>query len=135
MSQFLSKSNVELLENFIASNQACSSDFLPAISEYYREDAIKDWETINDPETPVTSYLQFAYAALGMTSYGFYKTRDGRIFLINAFCSQISAYYTVTSNWNILIPHDQYIQKQGDALLYADDSSTNQDNSSECSTA
>jgi hypothetical protein len=121
MSRFLSQSNIELLENFIASNEPNSSDFLPAISEHYREDAIKDWETINDPETPVTSYLQFASASLGMTSYGFYKTRDGRIFLINAFCSQITAYYYVTTNWSILIPHDQYVKKQSDALLYSND--------------
>jgi hypothetical protein len=128
MSRFLSESNIELLENFIASNKPNSSNFLPAISEHYREDAIKYWKTINDPEAPVTSYLQFASSGYGITSYGFYKTRDGRIFLINAYCNQITAYYHVTSTWSILIPHEQYIKKQSDILLY-------EDSTSECSTA
>jgi hypothetical protein len=121
MSRFLSETNIELLENFIATNEPYSSDLLPAISEYYRNDAINDWNTINDADTPVTTYLQFASAALGMTSYAFYKTKDGRIFLISAWCSELSCYYHVNSTWHILIPYYQFVQKQNDALLYSND--------------
>jgi hypothetical protein len=124
MSRFLSQSNIELLENFIATNEPYSSDLLPAISEYYRDDAIKDWKTINDPNTPITSYLQFASAALGMTSYGFYKTKDGRIFLVSAWCNDLNSYYHVNSNWHILIPYEDFVQKQSDALLFSDDKTT-----------
>jgi hypothetical protein len=124
MSRFLSQSNIELLENFIATNEPYSSDLLPAISEYYRDDAIKDWKTINDPNTPVTSYLQFASAALGMTSYAFYKTQDGRVFLVTSWCSDLTCYYRVNPNWHILIPYEDFVQKQSDALLFSDDKTT-----------
>jgi hypothetical protein len=134
MSRFLSETNIELLENFIATNEPYSSDLLPAISECYRNDAINDWKTINDPDTPVTTYLQFASAALGMTSYGFYKTKDGRIFLVTAWCSELNCYYHVNSTWHILIPYEQYIKKQSDALLYSDNNHTNED-CAECSTS
>jgi hypothetical protein len=124
MSRFLSQSNIELLENFIATNEPYSSDLLPAISECYRNDAINDWNTINDPNTPVTSYLQFASAALGMTSYAFYKTQDGRVFLVTSWCSDLTCYYHVNSNWHILIPYEEFVQKQNDALLFSDDKTT-----------
>lgn len=124
MSRFLSQSNIELLENFIATNEPYSSDLLPAISECYRNDAINDWKTINDPNTPVTSYLQFASAALGMTSYAFYKTQDGRVFLVTSWCSDLTCYYHVNSKWHILIPYEEFVQKQNDALLFSNDKTT-----------
>lgn len=107
MSRFLSEENIELLENFIATNNPNSSDFLPCISEKFRDDAIRDWESINDNETLPTTYLQFADSANGMTSYGFYKTRDGQIFLITAFCCKLTSYHNVTPTWHILIPRDK----------------------------
>lgn len=121
MSQLLSDSNIKLLENFIASNKPCSSDLLPAVSECYRVDAINYWKVINEPETLPTTYLQFAYSGYGMSSYAFYKTKDGLIFMINSFCNELTAYYNVTSSWNILIPPDIYLQTQSDLLLYVDD--------------
>lgn len=109
MSRFLSEENIQLLENFIATNQPLSSNFLPCISEKFREDAIRDWKSINDPETLPTTYLQFADSANGMTSYGFYKTRDGQIFLITAFCCKLTSYYNLDNNWHILIPRDKLL--------------------------
>jgi len=105
MSRFLSETNINILEDFIQHNNP--HEILPAISECYREQAIQDWKTINNPETLPTTYLQFADSAYGMTSYGFYKTREGLIFLVTAFCGELSAYYKVQSNWNILIPYDK----------------------------
>ncbi len=134
MSRFLSQSNIELLENFIATNQPYSSDLLPAISECYRNDAINDWKTINEPETPVTTYLQFASAALGMTSYGFYKTKDQRIFLVSAWCNELNSYYEITPTWHLLIPYEDFIQKQSDVLLYSNEE-TPEEESATCSSA
>lgn len=108
MSRFLSETNINILEDFIQRNQP--SSILPAISECYREQAIEDWKTINDNETLPTTYLHFANSAYGMTSYGFYKTRDGQIFLINAFCGELVAYFIVSSSWNILIPYEKFSQ-------------------------
>jgi hypothetical protein len=131
MSLLLSESNIEVLENFILSQSPENSDYLPSISECYRDDAIKYWKTINDPNTPVTSYFQFASSSYGFTSYAFYKTRDGRIFLITSYCSELSCYFNVTNNWHILIPYNDFVQKQSDILLISNETSTNSD-VSEC---
>jgi len=134
MSRYLSQSNIELLENFITTNEPYSSDLLPAISECYRDDAIKDWKTINEPNTPVSSYLQFASAGAGMTSYGFYKTKDGRIFLVSAWCNNLNSYYNVNSNWYILIPYEDFVQKETNALLLSN-KKTSEQKSDTCSSA
>jgi hypothetical protein len=111
MSRFLSESNIELIENFIVSKQPTNSELLPAISECYREDAVKDWKSINDPETPNTSYFQFASDAFGMSSYGFYKSKCGQVFLINAFCNKLVSYYNVPDDWYIIIPFEEQNEK------------------------
>lgn len=111
MQNLLSQENIELIENFIATNEQHSSDFLPAISEKYREYAIESWNYINDIQTSPTSYIQFAEGAYGMSSYGFYKSKNERVFLINAFCNQPISYYDVPPTWNILIPYDELIKQ------------------------
>lgn len=108
MSRFLSENNIIILEQFIQENKV--NEILPAISEYYREQAIEDWKTINDPNTPPTTYLQFADSAYGMVSYGFYKTKSGSIYMITAYCNEISAHFSVSPSWNILIPYDKLPQ-------------------------
>lgn len=122
MSRFLSETNINILEHYIQVNQP--SEILPAISECYREQAIEDWKTINDPETLPTTYLQFADSAYGMTSYGFYKTKEGLIFLVTAFCGELSAYYKVQPNWNILIPYDQLYPPETNFITPDDDNAT-----------
>ena len=112
MSRQISESNIELLEQFIENNTARDDrDSLPAISERDRDDAVSDWKTINDPNTPVTTYLQFASNCQGMSSYGFYKSRNGSIFMVSAFCDKITSYHIVPADWYILIPYDEYIKK------------------------
>jgi len=108
MSRFLSESNINILEEFINLNKP--NEMLPAISECYREQAIQDWKIINDDNTPNTTYLQFASAAYGMVSYGFYKTKSGCIYMITAYCNEITAYYIISPSWNILIPYDKLPQ-------------------------
>lgn len=120
MEYLLSEANTELVENFIATNTPYSSDYLPNINNYYREDAIKYWKMINDPNIKPTTYLPFADNAGGFTNYGFYKSKKGEIFLIDTYCNKLTAHYNVNSNWCLLIPRDEYEKKQNDALLYVD---------------
>ena len=80
MSRFLSEENINLVEEFISSQEPSGS--MPNISETDREQTINDWKTINLPETLCTSYLQFASNANGMISYGFYKTMKNEIYII-----------------------------------------------------
>ena len=104
MSRFLSETNINIIEHYIQKNKPI--EILPDISECYKEQAIEEWKTINDTKTLPTTYLHFANRAYRMTSYGFYKTQDGQIFLVETFCGELSAYYKVVPNWNILIPYN-----------------------------
>ena len=97
MSRFLSEENINLVEEFISSQEPSGS--MPNISETDREQTINDWKTINLPETLCTSYLQFASNANGMISYGFYKTMKNEIYIIEAYCSIIRKYYNIDNNW------------------------------------
>ena len=106
MSRHLSNNHIELIEQFIASNSPSDNDSLPAISERDKDDVISDWKTINDPNTPETTYLQFASNAQGMSSFGFYKSRNGSIFMVSAFCNKITCYHTVPADWYILVPYE-----------------------------
>jgi hypothetical protein len=113
MSRQLSETNIEVLEQFIANNtERDDRDSLPAISERDRDDAVSDWKTINDPNTPVTTYLQFASNSHGMSSYAFYKSRNGSIFLVCAFCNNLTSYHIVPPDWYILVPYDEYIKRE-----------------------
>jgi hypothetical protein len=100
MSRILSESNINYVEQFIEINKC--SDNLTGISEYYREQTIKDWETINDKNTQCTTYLQFADNSYGMISYGFYKTKKEEIYIISAYCNKLTNYYNVDDNWYML---------------------------------
>jgi hypothetical protein len=108
MLRFLSEENINLLEDFIISNKPKSNTYLPAISERDRTSAISDWKTITDPLTSRTTYLQFASNGSGMSSYAFYKSRNGCIYLISAFCNELTCYYeNIPSNWYILMPREE----------------------------
>ena len=100
MSTELSKKNIELTEIWISNHKP--SNILPAMSETDRECAIESWKIINDTNTPVTNYLQFGSNACGMNSYGFYKSINGNIYIISAYCNSITAYHNVDSTWSFL---------------------------------
>jgi hypothetical protein len=97
MSRELSEENIEMIEDFISYNPP--SLYLPNPSISDQENAINDWKQINEPDVPVTSYLQFGSDGYGMTSYGFYKSRSEKIYLVVAFMNNISSYHNVTSEW------------------------------------
>ena len=109
MSRFLSEENINLVEEFISSQEPSGS--MPNISETDREQTINDWKMINLPETLCTSYLQFASNANGMISYGFYKTMKNEIYIIEAYCSVIRKYYNIDNNWIMLMPYEEFIKK------------------------
>lgn len=98
----LSKTYIEIAENFIASTKP--NDNYPAISECDREQTIDCWIEINKEETPVTSYLQFADASLGMVSYGYYKAQNGNIYILCAYCNSLTRYCNVDDSWDMLKP-------------------------------
>jgi hypothetical protein len=100
MSIELSKRNIELTESLISNHKP--SEIIPAMSESDREFAIEYWKIINNNNTPVTSYIQFGSNACGMNSYGFYKSINGNIYIISAYCNSISTYYNVDSTWSFL---------------------------------
>jgi hypothetical protein len=90
MSSKLSDSNIELVENFISCNQL--KTYTPGISVLDVSNGQTCYQEIL--ASPPTSYMQFGSNAFGMTSYGLYKTRSNQIYVIEAFCNNISCYYT-----------------------------------------
>jgi hypothetical protein len=109
MSRYLSKENVDIVEEFIQSNKPTND--MPNISEKDREQTIADWKNINEQETPCNSYLQFANNANGMISYGFYKTTKGEIYIVESYCSVIRRYYNTYESWIMLMPYEEFIKK------------------------
>jgi hypothetical protein len=89
MSTGLSESNIELAENFISANVAKTIGVLLSICDI--DYGVICFEQIKTMEP--TSYVQFGSNACGYSSYGFYKTKNEQIYIIEAFCNNIVAYY------------------------------------------
>jgi hypothetical protein len=100
MSSQLSEENIELVESFIQNNKANIG--YPSLSYIGQEEAIYYLQEISKEETPVTSYYLFASNAFGMTSYGYYKSKEGQIYIIEAFIQGILGYYNVDNDWDFL---------------------------------
>jgi hypothetical protein len=84
----LSDANIERAENFINNNQP--REGCPSISICDAENAK---ELFNDfKNEPITSYSLFGSNAYGMSSYGFYKTKDERVFILEAFINNLTGY-------------------------------------------
>lgn len=98
----LSLENIDYLEEFISTKEPEPINKVPAISECYRDNIKKFWEIINLPETKPTSYFIVATNAMGMYSYGLYKTRENKIFLINTYIQNVISYYSIDNSWNML---------------------------------
>ena len=106
MSRYLSEKNITLVEEFIKNNKP-SLD-IPSLSEVDRACSILEWENISKPACPKTSYFQFASNAFGYTSFGFYKSKHNKIYIVEAYLNKITAYYEVDSNWHFLKPYFEY---------------------------
>ena len=99
----LSHENIEIVENFINTHSAGK---LPHLSECDRPAAISEYKKITDQTTIATSYYKFGSDANGYTSYGYYKSKDDKIYIISAFMGNVTAYYNVDSDWYFLKPYE-----------------------------
>jgi len=85
----LSENNIELVECFIKNNK--HNITFPCLSYNDIEGAQYFYNQIK--EMPVTSYTLFASNACGYTSYGFYKSKENKIYIIEAYVNNIISYY------------------------------------------
>ena len=89
-------------EEAILSDKLMSDDYdnLPAISYRDYEDIKYGWDLINKSDK--NYYIQVASNGGGFTSYGFYKTNNGKIYIIEAWMNKITKIYNPTKNWDCL---------------------------------
>lgn len=101
MSKF-SQVLIDITEEAITSDKLMpkDTDNLPAISCRDYEDAKSAWNIINNSDK--NYYLQFGYNAGGMTSYGFYKANNGKIYIIEAWINNITKVYIPSNKWDFL---------------------------------
>lgn len=91
----LSESNIELVECFIKNNE--HNTICPYLSYNDIEGAQYFYDQIK--QMPVTSYTLFASNANGYTSYGFYKSKENKIYIIEAFINNILSYYDINCSF------------------------------------
>jgi hypothetical protein len=82
MLQQLSSEFIRIAEEAIQSK--IELDTFPHISVEYYEDIIKCWDEIKNSEND-KNYSYFASNAGGYISFGFYKSLNGRIYIIEAY--------------------------------------------------
>lgn len=85
----LSDKNIELVEKFIVDNP-CKKGY-PCLSVSDTAYSVICYQEILNALP--TSYMLFGSNAYGCTSYGFYKTKNNKIYIIEAFVNNISCYY------------------------------------------
>lgn len=100
MSRKLSSTLIESVEKFIKNN-ICIQDY-PAISLHNSDQILEYWINISKEDTPLETYIQFSENAFGMVSYGFYKARNNKIYILNAYCNKLQCYYNVDNKWEML---------------------------------
>ena len=109
MSKF-SQQLIDITEEAILSDKLMSKDTdnVPAISFRDYEDAENGWNFIKNSEK--NYYIQFASNGFGMSSYGFYKANNGKIYIIEAWVNQITRVYIPSKDWNCLqhLINDEY---------------------------
>ncbi len=97
----LSEENIELAEKFIVNNP-CKKGY-PCLSISDTAYAVICYQDIKD--SLPTSYILFGSNAYGCTSYGFYKTKNNKIYIIEAYINNIVSYYD-TENCDFLLSND-----------------------------
>jgi hypothetical protein len=93
-------------EEIVNAEQAINSDKLQPIENncmldiscrYYKF-ARKCYEQMINETTPNTSYVIFAENANGMEAYGLYKSRDGKIYIIESYLGEIRKIFISDKN-------------------------------------
>ncbi len=100
----LSDSAIEEVEQALKSDKLKSVHdkcYLSVSLQYYNL-AELSYKEIIDEKTPVTSYCQFASNGYGFQSYGFYKAKDGNVYIIDSFTQDINAIYIPNKNIDFL---------------------------------
>ena len=101
MARQLSQENIILVEELIK-NQPSSNINGIAISYRDQADAIRYFNEISNPNVKPTSYYIFASNAMGFISFGYYKSVDGKIYIIRTFIEKLKKYYKVDETWAFL---------------------------------
>jgi hypothetical protein len=96
----LSRQNIELAEQAIKSDKLMPIEKNDMISISYRDynSAELAYKNIIKETTPVTSYSIFGGNALGMQSFGLYKARDSKIYIIDAYLGEIQRVFIPDKN-------------------------------------
>ncbi len=84
----LSDNNIERIENLLKGK---GRSLYPSLSNRDLLPAKEAFAKIQD--LPLHSYIVFGSNAGGMTSYGFYKSTSNKIYIIEAFCNELTTYY------------------------------------------
>ena len=89
----LSKTFIDHLEREILSGAILGkeNEFMPSFSIRDSNSILPNYEIIK--KSPINSYLQIASNCMGMTTYGFYKANDEKIYIIVAFINEITKIY------------------------------------------
>lgn len=100
----LSEKFIELSEEAILSDKLVDEDtFLKPCISYKDYDSVEDgWNWINQEDVLVTSYTLVASNAYGYTSYGFYKAKSGKIYMIQAYLNDIQHIFVPSKNIDCL---------------------------------
>lgn len=93
----LSLSNIDKVEEALQTDklQSIEDNYKVSISFQYFAFAKLGYTEMLKETTKVTSYLQFAFNAGGMRTYGFYKAKNSKIYIIDSWLGDIE---------NIFIP-------------------------------
>jgi hypothetical protein len=96
----LAEKAIELAEEAIKSNKLMPIEKNDMLSISYRDYDYADlaYKNIIKESTPVTSYSIFGGNALGMQSYGLYKARDGKVYIIDAFLGELRRVFIPDKN-------------------------------------
>lgn len=96
----LSRQNIELAEQAIKSDKLMPIEKNDMLSISYRdyEKAELAYKNITKETTPVTSYSIFGGNALGMQSFGLYKARNNKIYIIDAYLGEIRRVFVPDKN-------------------------------------
>jgi len=88
---YLSDNNIIKAEEAINSDklQPIENNNMLSISYQYYEFAEKAYEEIIKDTTPCTSYIRFAENCYGFKVYGFYKSKNNKIYIIDSYIEDI----------------------------------------------
>ena len=99
----LSERNIERAEEAIKQKlNPIDKNYILSISNQYYDNAKICYKRMIKLTTPVTSYVRFAANGYGYQSYGFYKAKNGNVYIIDTFMEDINGVYIPNKNIDFL---------------------------------